>query len=398
MVYTVNQSTAVVLAKLAVAPRIGALGLQFSVGWNETIDRGKGFFDSEWGVPESWDQVILQGPHIYVATPFYKTPNPTMLHKLDWSATDFEALPLDAIPATSYKPRGDQTKYDAAYTQWRLRGGTASPARAWYRVAWRSMWAEGNERSLIPAIIPPGAAHVHAVGSAALPFQADLTELVVVAGFMASLLVDAALRVVPKSTIPPSTLERLPAVPRTALRDEILLRVLRLNVVTHAYADLWHACYTEQFAIDHWVADTSRRPTVELSAVDPSWTPMTPLRTGLDRRQALVELDALVALSLGVSADELCAIYRTQFPVLYGYDHRTNYYDANGRLVPSSVLVVWRKKGTSITLEERTAVHPGSGVAYEYVLPFGVIDREVDMRAAYLAFESRLATRRSNSA
>uniref|UniRef100_UPI000490838B Eco57I restriction-modification methylase domain-containing protein n=1 Tax=Microbacterium luticocti TaxID=451764 RepID=UPI000490838B len=57
MVYTVNKSTAAVLSKLAAAPRIGSLGLQFSAGWHETNDRAKGYFDVEWGVPESWDQV-----------------------------------------------------------------------------------------------------------------------------------------------------------------------------------------------------------------------------------------------------------------------------------------------------------------------------------------------------
>ncbi|WP_029146239.1 hypothetical protein, partial [Microbacterium luticocti] len=43
MVYTVNKSTAAVLSKLAAAPRIGSLGLQFSAGWHETNDRAKGY-------------------------------------------------------------------------------------------------------------------------------------------------------------------------------------------------------------------------------------------------------------------------------------------------------------------------------------------------------------------
>ena len=77
-----------------------------------------------------------------------------------------------------------------------------------------------------------------------------------------------------------------------------------------------------------------------------------------DRRQAQVEIDALVALMLGLTADELCTIYRTQFAVLYGYDRNTYFYDANGRLVPNSVLTVWRKKGDGSAEEERTATNP----------------------------------------
>ena len=52
---------------------------------------------------------------------------------------------------------------------------------------------------------------------------------------------------------------------------------------------------------------------------------------------------------LGVTADELCTVYRTQFAVLYGYDHNEYTYDANGRLVPNPVLRAWRSKGDRIT-------------------------------------------------
>jgi hypothetical protein len=64
-----------------------------------------------------------------------------------------------------------------------------------------------------------------------------------------------------------------------------------------------------------------------------------------------LEIDTLVALMLGVTADQLCTIYRTQFAVLYGYDHHSYVYDENGRLVPNEVLSVWRKKGDSLTVD-----------------------------------------------
>ena len=61
MVYTVNRAAADVLATLARQPRASSLGLEFSRGWDESIDRKKGYFESEWGVPKSWNDVILQG-------------------------------------------------------------------------------------------------------------------------------------------------------------------------------------------------------------------------------------------------------------------------------------------------------------------------------------------------
>ena len=93
---------------------------------------------------------------------------------------------------------------------------------------------------------------------------------------------------------------------------------------------------------------------------------------------------------LGVTVDQLCTIYRTQFPVLHGYDHRDYAYDANGRLVPISVLSVWRKKGDQITSAERAATNQ-AGHTYIYELPFRLLDREADMRTAYAEFERRLA-------
>jgi hypothetical protein len=56
MVYAVNRATAAVLDKLSRSRRIGELGLRFSRGWDESIDRKKGYFETDWGAPDT------QGP------------------------------------------------------------------------------------------------------------------------------------------------------------------------------------------------------------------------------------------------------------------------------------------------------------------------------------------------
>jgi len=365
MVYTVNRATAAVLDKLAAAPRVGSLGLKFSAGWHEKNDRTKGYFDSEWGVPESWDSVILQGPHLHVGTPFYKSPNPTMASNKDWTAVDLEALPPDAVPATQYKPRGDRDAYDAAYGRWE---GSSTPtsARLSYRIAWRTMAANTGERTLMPGLIPPGAAHIHRVSSVGSPaFEAKSTAVVL--AFLSSMVCDFLVRAVPKSDILMSTLSRLPVVMDSPLRGELIARIARLNCLTSAYARFWS------------------------EATDTDWTASVPLRRADERRYALVEIDAIVAITLGISIDELIAIYRTQFPVLRGYDADEYLFDASGRIVPTEVRQAWkaaRQPADVASFPEnlRAVRHPESGRTHTYELPFRHLDRESDLRRAYSGF------------
>jgi hypothetical protein len=390
MVYAVNRASAEVLAVLGSKPRIAALGLEFSNGWNETTGRKDGYFENEWGPPGSWTDVILQGPHFHVDVPFYKYPNHTMLHNLDWSAVDLESLSSDEVPVTSYKPRGSAAVYDAAYTHWGR--DTSVSARDVYRVAWRAMAANSGERTLVPAVIPPGPAHINGVFTMGWAARRG-RDLALIQAFAGSLVNDFLIRAVPKSGIYQQSFERLAIADLDhPLTPEVALRTLRLNCLTDAYADLWRDA-ADTAIEDAWTGgiDYAGRP--NLDDVTRDWTPDTPLRRASDRRQALVERDALVALTLDLPLDLLCAIYRTQFPVLYGYDRNTYLYDANGRLVPNPVLTIWRSKGDdSITEEERTATN-ASGNTYVYELPFVTLDREADMRTAYAEFERRLTER-----
>ena len=362
MVYAVNTEVSAVLRKLAAAPRISDLALQFSRGWDESIDKQKGYFETEWARPELWDDVILQGPHLGVSTPLIKQPNPGLKNNKDWSEVDLEALPSDFIPATAYQPdRQNRPTYDSDYPKWTTEAGPRSAAD-FYRVAWRRMAAITGFRTMYPSLIPRGAGHVNTVESAADPERAD--TVVLVGALLSSLILDFVIRSTGVTDLRGSNVAGFMRPKNQKVIERAFTSYLRLNCLTEAYAPLWEEVVGEPWDVD------------------------TPLRKDEDRRAAQVEIDAIVALSLGVTADELCMIYRTQFPVMRRYDQEDR-FDANGRKVPKEIVKADAKlkDGAELSVADRTWTHPQSGVEYVYKYPFRQLDREVDMREAYARFE-----------
>lgn len=374
MLNTVTSTVNSALVQMASLPRVAALKPEFSQGWMGGKARNADLFDVGWGQRENWSEVVLQGSHIGPMNSFFKSPNSTMKNQYDWTLVDLEALAKDAVPATNLEIRATDQQVDSAYDKW----NDGSSARSSYRLAWRTMAANSGVRTLMSSIIPPGATHDEVVYSLGLPGQ-NLGDLVTMAGEIGSLLCDFFVRAVPKSTIRMATISRLPAVLCTQLEIALQLRVLRLVCLTDAYSALWGEVYSRDFRKQVWTGGLQYPGRPLLGDVPQTWDETVPLRRAADRRQAELEIDAIVALIFGIDAEALCSIYRGQFPVLFGYDSYDYRFDAAGRLVATT------------TDAEGAATHPFSKKTYVFEKPFLNLDREADMRKAYAHFEQLLA-------
>ena len=372
MLYPVNRASADVLNKIAAAPRLGDIDFEWTAGWHETADRKRGFFESASAVPDRWEEVILQGPHLTVATPLYQQPNPNPKSRQDTTLVDLDTIGEDFIPRTNYQIAKPYGQYIAAYPKWH-----GEPSSAYYRLAWRAMADSATVRTLHSAVIPPGPTHVLGLFSLTAP---DLIEVVRAASFTSSLVADFLVKLTGVANIKIGVLSKMPHVRDHALESQIILRTLRLNCLVRPYESLWEELYDKSWQEDSWVPHigvdyAGRAP---LGGVGTKWEWATPLRRAADRRQALVEIDAIVAIMLGITAEELLTIYRTQFPVLQKYE-RDALYDAHGRQLPGRLASEYRNKGTV-----KPADLTVDGVTY--VEPFIGVDRERDMELAHKHF------------
>ena len=107
-------------------------------------------------------------------------------------------------------------------------------------------------------------------------------------------------------------------------------RTMMLNCLTKHYAELWSEVWRDDFCNQTWsINDPRLKPFASLQR---QWQWATPLRNYFERRQALVEIDVIAAMALGLSLQDLEMIYTIQFPVLQQNENDT-WYDAEGKIV-----------------------------------------------------------------
>ena len=280
--------------------------------------------------------------------------------------------------------------------------GAAGRFDAVYRLCNREYVGLSSERTLQASCVHPGVAWVHTIaGYGVHPERYALLALM--SGLEAALPYDFFVRSAGKPHINRSVLESLP-VPASVLNPEIRLRGLLLNCLTKPYANLWQSCWDETYTSMSWAKDDPRLTADTFTSLTDEWDWHTPLRTDYERRQALVELDVLASMALGITLDELIDIYGLTFMVLNQYEADT-WYDANGRVAFSS------KKGYGkLTFDrpdfERIKNAPAGKVftrtitddtqpggprerTIEYVAPFDKCNRVEDYKTAWKFFTQK---------
>jgi len=384
--------------------------------WNETTDEKNGIMKRSTGFPEDLVHWILSGPHFFVGTPLNKTPRARCTEKGHYDCIDLTNIPETYIPRTNYVPvtdilpngEEDLGKYyhKIPRVPWKENGESeGKPVTKFFRLANRRMVDPSVERSFISAVFPIGVAHIDSVFSTVFKDSLNLCNF---AGASQSIVYDFYLRTTGKSDLRGSTLENFPFIENNQPR---LLRFLLLNCITKHYEHLWSKLFSSAFIEDSWTSNNPRLNNYHFKNLSNRWTWETPLRTDFSRRQALIEVDVLVARDLGMTLEELQTIFRIRFPVMKKYEKQT-YYDQTGRVVYTISQGLYgvgfprkgnKQQGTigwedicdmSSGTVSRTVIDdtlPGGPVEREiiYYAPFDRCDREADYATAWAEFERR---------
>lgn len=383
-----------------VIEKIGALKSKVSdyehinnMCWDENQAQQKNIIvrNTKWADIDAYE-FILNGPHFFVANPFYKTPRTICNLNSDYDTIDLSNISEEFVSRTNYIPDEDLRDFKNRVKD--FDGSTKWIDR--YKLAFSRRLSVAGERTLQPALFPPKTTHINGVISTTFREKSKMIEL---AALCSSLVYDFYIKTLGRGDLYDFVIKDIPLDIPEKHKPALFVRTLLLNCLNKYYAPLWEESWQPAFAQEQWsMQDTRLKPFAGLSKV---WSWDTPLRNYFERRMALVEIDVITAMALGLNLEELILIYSIQFPVLQQNEDDT-WYDTRGNIVftCSKGLVGvgldrpdWEKIKAMQAGETykhtitKSELYQGEKVTYH--APFTRCDRVADYKQAWAVFEER---------
>lgn len=364
---------------------------------DETSSQKKKIIEKNTRFVDDINEFIYSGPHIGVSNPLYKTPRKSCIKNSDYDCINLMQISNieNYLPRTNYIPVNKKTFNDNLP---KIFNGECLITDV-YKLVARKMLSLTGERTLISGIVPPGPTHINGLFSITMK---DESLLGLIAALFSSIPYDLFIKVSGKDNLHEDLCNKLP-IPTSKFNSSILLRGLLLNCLTNRYDKLWSKSWSKEFKQDKWAKNDIRLNNDKFNKLSDQWTKIIPLRSDFERRQALIEIDVLTSMAIGMSLQELKSIYRIQFPVLRSYELDT-WYDVNGNIVFTNSRGLigvgidrkqWNevkdmKEGT-ITKTYMDDTMPGGPVerTIVYEAPFDRCDREKDYEEVWKNFEER---------
>ena len=279
---------------------------------------------------ENYD-MIYNGPHIYVANAYSKTPRTqcTVANR-DYDTIDLSMMKKDFVPRSNYR-RNISIEDIKDYIHGFLKNANDKDSYEnyldYYKVGFRNMMSQSGERTLICAVLPRKTAHIHGVRSISFLNRTDTVDM---AALCCSIVMDFYMKTIGSDNLMPSRMQSFPLGVAPKYKSAIYSRTLLLNCLTVHYSDLWQEMWDAAYKQETWsIADPRLKPFDQLHE---DWAWDIPLRNYFERRQALVEIDVIAAMALGLTLEDLEMIYTIQFPVLQQNEADT-WYDQKGNIV-----------------------------------------------------------------
>ena len=365
--------------------------------WNETGAQKDGTIIRNVHFPEDSVDLVYSGPHISVANPMFKTSRRICIFNGDYDIIDLTIIGERYLQRCNYSMGVDVGSYLSRVpsTPW----GTKYTDE--YRIVMRKMLNLSGERTLIPAIIPKRAGHIDGIFGIA-----NRENLLFWEACLASLPYDFLIKASGKSNCRNDLMSKI-LFPdnKIIIASEMECRALLLNSLDIRYSELWNHSFKDQYRKYRWSKEDERLSNSRFTELTNEWKSTYPFRTDFERRQALVEIDVLVAMALGMKLEQLKTIYRLQFPVLQSNEGDT-WYDTTGRIVftcnRALTGVGFERKEWEYGIKDahrgqkyyRTIVDdtmPEGPIerTIEYIAPFDRCDREQDYETAWKFFEEK---------